>query len=171
MGQVETHHHSLGVRGGKLPPAEQVWEHGCCSARALERALKPRRGVSAIETDVMFEGGAAVIRHPGGPASEMTFADFLAKVAGSRRHIKVDFKDARAVNPALSVLREMQNELRGQGVWLNADVLHGPGKRWKRSVFSPPVAPADFLELCDKELPGALWSLGWSVGRLIPFNS
>jgi hypothetical protein len=125
--------------------------------------------VTAIETDVMFEGGVAVIRHLGGPSSEMTFMDFVAKVAGSKKHIKVDFKDARAVLPALSVLRDMQNELRGQGVWLNADIVHGPGKRWKRSAFSPPVSP-DFLELCDDRLPGALWSLGWSVGRLIPFN-
>ena len=34
----------------------------------------------------------------------------------------------------------------------------------RSQAFSPPVSP-DFLELCDDRLPGALWSLGWSVRR------
>jgi len=81
--------------------------------------------------------------------------------------IKLDFKDPRAVEPVLQILRraidkELQEETLQQRhhlqVWLNADVLQGPGG-------SPSLFVAQkFIATCMKEFPYAVLSLGWTTG-------
>eukprot|EP00438_Fugacium_kawagutii_P022933 Skav226770 [mRNA] locus=scaffold8:181316:185906:- [translate_table: standard] len=138
-----------------------VWAHSCVSKKKLEAALQ----VTAIEVDVAmgyYAGFADTDGRPSivvFPAEEADFLDEL--IRDGRRHVKFDFKDLEAVRLCLPMLAERSGELasNGQAVWLNADVLPGPGLRsWSCSV------PAeDFLTKAEELCPGAHLSLGWKA--------
>jgi hypothetical protein len=166
------------------PKPQQTWVHSCCSVAKLKRALADP-DVSAIEADIMMGGLAhAGIRLGNGESSEepvmahptwrkqlpetidLTFGDFLERcIADGTRHLKLDFKDAAAVEPCLLQLAAKWPQLHsnGQAIWLNADVLPGPNARGACRV------PAQsFLPLCRRLCPQAVLSLGWTVGPLGP---
>lgn len=70
--------------------------------------------------------------------------------------IKLDFKDHRAVDKAISLCLSLDVTQRVPTLWLNADVLIGPGVMEAASVI-----PADaFIDSCAR-LPHAVASLGW----------
>ncbi|CAJ1446427.1 unnamed protein product [Effrenium voratum] len=131
--------------------------------------LLRREEVTAIEVDVAmgyFTGNPGkkmpVMTHPPLLTSDLTFEDFLDKlIEDKRRHVKFDFKDLESVERCLPVLAERSSELarNGQAVWLNADVLPGPGlRRWSCAV------PAEeFLSKAEEYCPGAHLSLGWKA--------
>ncbi|CAJ1403744.1 unnamed protein product [Effrenium voratum] len=151
-----------------LPSPHQVWAHSCVSKQKLEHALQNPE-VTAIEVDVAmgyFTGNPGkkmpVMTHPPLLTSDLTFEDFLDKlIEDKRRHVKFDFKDLESVERCLPVLAERSSELarNGQAVWLNADVLPGPGlRRWSCAV------PAEeFLSKAEEYCPGAHLSLGWKA--------
>jgi len=100
--------------------------------------------------------------HPPVLTSDLSFETFLDEVIrDGRRHVKFDFKDLEAVQLCLPLLAEKSQKLaaNGQAVWLNADVLPGPGLRgWRCAV------PADaFFEAAQRYCPGAHLSLGWKA--------
>ena len=176
------------------PRPQQQWVHSCCTIKKLERALA-NPNVSAIEADIMMGhkstdgassavnraggGGAAsqraapipIMAHPtwrkGVPSLvDMSFADFLERcLADGTRHLKLDFKDLRAVEPCLELLAQQWPQLHanGQAIWLNADVLPGPNARGSKAVRVP---AREFVPLCRRLCPHAVLSLGWCVGPL-----
>ena len=84
--------------------------------------------------------------------------------------IKLDFKDPDAVEPCLIHLktRASEEQLFEEGdkidhsclqVWLNADVLQGPGGR--PPSFSAPT----FVTQCLQYFPDARLSIGWTTGN------
>lgn len=89
--------------------------------------------------------------------------------------IKLDFKDPDAVEPSLQYLQKRDFEERlftraaeEEGtigsfqIWLNADILQGPGGR-------PPIFDADsFIALCRQYFPSAVLSVGWTIGTDVP---
>ena len=163
------------------PRPQQAWVHSCCSASKLERALSDP-DVSAIEADIMMGGGSGtnggtnghripVMAHPTWRRQlptdvDLTFSEFLERcLADGSRHLKLDFKEAEAVEPCLELLAQRWPQLHsnGQAIWLNADVLPGPNSR------GPCRVPATtFLPLCRRLCPHAVLSLGWTVAPLGP---
>jgi len=147
--------------------------HSCCSREKLKGALADP-SVTAIEADIMMpadSNATPIMAHPSwrsktAPPSDLDIAAFLDQtVADGKRHLKLDFKDAAALEPCLQLLAKRWPELQrnGQAVWLNADVLPGPNARGK--VELPPRL---FLPLCRRYCPHALLSLGWRVGPIGP---
>lgn len=87
--------------------------------------------------------------------------------------IKLDFKDPDAVEPCLRHLHkkamedklfvrdEEEEEEEGFAslqVWLNADILQGPGG------MAPKFHASSFIQLCRQYFPGAVMSVGWTTG-------
>lgn len=161
----------------KRPPRKRgmrwapVWAHSCVTRAKLEAALKDP-AITAIEVDVAMGyltgpsgSGTAlvpVMAHPPVLTSDLSFQTFLDEVIrDGRRHVKFDFKDLEAVQLCLPLLAEHSEQLaaNGQAVWLNADVLPGPGLRsWRCAV------PADaFFDAAQRHCPGAHLSLGWKA--------
>ena len=92
---------------------------------------------------------------------------FLAVKAGRRVGLKLDFKDADAVLP-VRLLRDGNGihdasyvgahaSTRRMPLWLNADVIRGPGGR-------PPIPGEQFVARCLEHCPSATLSLGWTTG-------
>ena len=151
------------------------WAHSCCSAAALAAALSDP-SVHSIESDILVSSrtGQPVMAHPPATDSDLSFGDFLVACTGGddgrkRKHLKFDFKDAAAVGPCLERTAAERGRLRagGQTVWLNADVLAGPGchpMAVEPGHRTPPAVAADaFLERCRAAYPEGVLSLGWKV--------
>ncbi|CAE7722575.1 fam151a, partial [Symbiodinium pilosum] len=154
-----------------LPSPQQVWAHSCVTRAKLEAALKDPK-VTAIEVDVAMgyltgpDGSGnilvPVMAHPPVLTSDLSFEEFLDEVVqDGRRHVKFDFKDLESVQRCLPLLAERSRQLAAneQAVWLNADVLPGPGLRgWRCAV------PAEaFFDAAETYCPGAHLSLGWKA--------
>ena len=73
---------------------------------------------------------------------------------GVKRHIKLDFKEMEAVEPVLNLLasHHAKDILEFHSVvYLNADILEGPGVRGPDAVT---VRPEEFLSACLKYIDG-----------------
>lgn len=139
----------------------QRWVHSCCSSEALAAALADDN-VTAIETDIVLSTvtGQPVMAHPPARHSDLSFEAFLRScLVGPVKHLKLDFKDPAVVLPCLELLERHKDdfEARGQGLWLNADVLPGPG------VDDALFDADDFVKTCCERLPQGVLSLGWRV--------
>ena len=138
------------------------WSHATNSRREVVGVANDPN-ISAVECDILM--GVAneeiksfydtpILAHPPNTQSDISVASFflqLAKKDGDgrnvlRKHIKLDFKELRAVEPSLDLFRlsKISNPL-GKMVFLNADVLPGPGKREEESL---PVPAGPFLSTC-----------------------
>ena len=97
-----------------------------------------------------------IMCHPPAVDGDLTFDQFFKRVflavkAGRRVGLKLDFKDADAVLPCVRLLRDSNVGIhdasyvgahastRTMPLWLNADVIRGPGGR-------PGIAPPDEVE-------------------------
>ncbi|CAK0823810.1 unnamed protein product [Prorocentrum cordatum] len=75
-----------------------------------------------------------------------------------RKGIKLDFKHFDCVEPTIRYLREIDAARRlGGHLWLNADVLAGPG------ALLSPLNAKEFVRLCAEQLPEAVLSLSWGA--------
>lgn len=137
---------------------DQVWKHSCCSQDALRDALSDET-ITAIESDIVLSRvtGKPVMAHPPSTHSDLSFEDFLDKcvAASSIKHLKLDFKDPRVVRTCLKIAEKY--ELEDRCVWLNADVLPGPG------VSSSQFDADQFIRDCIELMPDGVLSLGWRV--------
>lgn len=61
------------------------------------------------------------------------------------RHIKLDFKQIEAVGPVMDIIQSTHRPRYGQTIFLNADVLPGPGVRGHSAVT---VQAKQFIETC-----------------------
>lgn len=95
-----------------------------------------------------------IMAHPPVDRSDLTFAEWVEAAAATGRAIKVDFKVASAIEPALAILRAAIEPSR---VVLNADFVRGPGG-------PAPDFDADDLAAFEAGLPGAVASIGTTTG-------
>ena len=122
-----------------------------------------------LEADILMgtiDGGSApvaIMAHPPDKTSDLTFAEFLSEVIAANsgqnkaKGIKLDFKDIESVEPCLKLLRKQARKI-DFPVWLNADVLVGPG-----NSSTVPVDAERFLNLTQNYAPFATLSLGWTT--------
>ena len=153
----------------KLPSPNQTWSHSTNSLGQLIEALKGDDDVTAIEADILMGrvlpfGGdknknnfnddatacvgkdalVPIMSHPPHRTSDLSAKDFIHRILNSSvsRHMKLDFKEMDAVQPTLQHLHKFPDST--QTIFLNADILPGPG-RYPSDI----MVPADkFVSAC-----------------------
>lgn len=153
-----------------LPTSKQVWAHACCSVAALEAALSDD-SVTAVTADILMgtlkgkrgEGEElAIAAQPPARTSDLSIEALLKRCLQDRkRHIKLNFKEMAALQACLPVVAKMREALAAtrQAIWVNADILPGPGCRNKAVVMPAEDVLAAVKEFC----PGINLSLGWTT--------
>ncbi|XP_044147627.1 protein FAM151B [Bufo gargarizans] len=135
---------------------EIIWEHAANSKEKLRQAL--RSDVHMIEADVLLRGAGRrepIMAHPPYTDSDINLQDWLSEVSASSKGIKLDFKSLEAVLPSMKILDAMKDNLH-QPVWINADILPGPGG-------SVTVDAREFLQIVTSFFPNVTLSLGWTT--------
>eukprot|EP00092_Neocalanus_flemingeri_P002353 GFUD01002518.1.p1 GENE.GFUD01002518.1~~GFUD01002518.1.p1 ORF type:complete len:316 (-),score=64.31 GFUD01002518.1:46-945(-) len=136
------------------------WSHATNSRELLDTAIAD--DTMMIEADVSIGGGGIpIMAHPPQNESDLTLEEFMNTVIASankgvRKGIKLDFKFIAIVKPSLDILKELEEKFRFP-VWLNADILQGPGGS------STPVDADQFLNLCTEYFPEATLSIGYTT--------
>ncbi|XP_072505675.1 protein FAM151A isoform X2 [Notamacropus eugenii] len=148
-----------------------TWHHAANFRSEMEAALSS--DVMVLEADVNVEGlytanetGVPIMAHPPAIYSDNTLEQWLeAVLTRSRKGIKLDFKNIKAVGPSLDLLRNQTEDGRIQRpVWINADILDGP------NVPLPVAINATrFLSLVQEKYPNVTLSLGWTT-LYLPFT-
>ncbi|XP_036069393.1 protein FAM151B isoform X2 [Oryzias melastigma] len=113
-----------------------------------------------IEADVILRGRdprEPVMAHPPDTDSDVTLSEWLHEVKEHRKGIKLDFKSLEALAPSLALLEPVLSE-KARPVWINADILTGPGGR------ATPIKAESFLSATADLPPHAVLSLGWTTG-------
>jgi Uncharacterized conserved protein (DUF2181) len=143
-----------------LPPPQQTWVHAVDNRRTLLEALQDD-AITAIETDLLMGHSSSIdtpdhsnhkipiMAHPPSTTSDLPMVDFW-KLVGSnstvQKVIKLDFKDPETVQPTLQAIADLKLQTTGHAViFLNADVLPGPGQRQEGVVT---IQAKPFLETC-----------------------
>ncbi|KAM5192860.1 protein FAM151B isoform 1-T1 [Mantella aurantiaca] len=137
---------------------EVIWEHAANSRDKLQQALEGEAHM--IEADVLMSGsgdGEPIMAHPPATDSDINLKDWLTAVSASNKGIKLDFKSLEAVLPSMKILDMLKNNIK-QPVWINADILTGPGGSAK------PVDAKEFLQTVSSFFPDVTLSLGWTTG-------
>ena len=153
------------VSNSNLPSVNQTWAHSVCSKAMLQEVLYDTHSsqeiVTAIETDVMMgtwiddeeddnsrpieeHVNVAITAHPPNNSSDLSIELFLKTIFEydqRKPHVKLDFKDIDAVKPTLHSLARF-NSLKYSAagerhVFLNVDILLGPGARQYLSSINP----------------------------------
>ncbi|KAM3857077.1 protein FAM151B-like [Diretmus argenteus] len=113
-----------------------------------------------IEADIILRGHdpkEPIMAHPPEIDSDITLREWLQDVTACGKGMKLDFKSLEAVAPSMLLLEKMWGEL-SQPVWINADILPGPGGQ------TTPLEPQAFLAAVGTLSSGAVLSLGWTTG-------
>uniref|UniRef100_A0A3P8WEB1 Family with sequence similarity 151 member B n=1 Tax=Cynoglossus semilaevis TaxID=244447 RepID=A0A3P8WEB1_CYNSE len=138
--------------------AELRWSHAVNSRGKLEDALTG--STHMLEADVIIRGcdpKEPVMAHPPDTDSDITLKEWLEEVKMQHRGIKLDFKSLEAVSPSVVLLEEVFPELKCP-VWVNADILPGPGGQ------ATPLEPQSFLAAISSLSSDIVLSLGWTTG-------
>jgi hypothetical protein len=144
---------------GSLPPPEQSWSHGTNSLHSFSEAIQDS-SITAIEADIVMghdltapdiDSVVPIMSHPPILESDLSAATFLDQVTKGKdesrvlsKHIKLDFKHFDAVEPTLQTFKSLGANGNGKIVFLNADVLEGPGK----SAADVTIPADDFVQTC-----------------------
>ncbi|XP_072272315.1 protein FAM151B [Pyxicephalus adspersus] len=139
---------------------EVIWEHAANSKDKLHQALES--GAHMIEADILLRGSGdrePIMAHPPATDSDINLRDWLLAVSASIKGVKLDFKSLEAVLPSMKILDMFKNHIK-QPVWINADILTGPGGSAK------PVDARGFLQTVSSFFPDVTLSLGWTTGWL-----
>lgn len=138
--------------------AELSWSHAVNSRRKLAEA---RSGPShMMEADVIMRGrhpSEPIMAHPPDTDSDITLSEWLQEAKSHSQGLKLDFKSLEALSPSLVLLQERLDEL-SRPVWINADILAGPGGG------ATPLDPAPFLSAASALPSHIVLSLGWTTG-------
>lgn len=126
-----------------LPPPDQVWSHGTNSFAQFSEAIQDE-SITAIEADIVMGRDTSaqycdsilpIMAHPPSVESDLSAATFLDEATKTEKaerrltkHLKLDFKEFDAVEPTLEVFKSLKVENNGKIVYLNADIIEGPGK-------------------------------------------
>lgn len=155
--QTLDHFLKKGQIEGKDAAAIQ-WYHAANSRAKINEALQS--SAHMIEADILLRGRDPVepiMAHPPHNDSDITLQEWLKEVAASDKGIKLDFKSLQAVAPSMALLEQVRSDLRGP-VWINADILPGPGGQ------ATPLEPQGFLEAVGASARNTVLSLGWTTG-------
>ncbi|XP_022646913.1 protein FAM151B-like isoform X1 [Varroa jacobsoni] len=144
------------------------WSHATNSRVKLINALKSDV-VDFIEGDVLLgnlaghssDARVPIMAHPPDTTSDILFSEWIRLVKESRtsKGIKVDFKDFDAVESCLSDIAITIPTPLNHELWLNADVLVGPGE--PKGTALPAEA---FVDICTRNGPaGHVLSIGWTT--------
>lgn len=172
-----------------------LWSHACNTSLLLDEFLASVCSVSTggdinttltfgVEADVLVHpshSNTPVMCHPPYDASrvDITLSEFIARLDDVIRKdgvpnnvhliVKLDFKNVEAVRPSLDIINAHSlHAQRNVEVWLNADILLGPGHPQKSR--NPTVPPHEFISLCTSALPTCTLSLGWTHGEGTPLG-
>ncbi|XP_069818961.1 protein FAM151B [Dendropsophus ebraccatus] len=135
---------------------EILWEHATNSKEKLQKALQS--DVHMIEADILLRGTGdkePIMAHPPATDSDINLQEWLDKVSMSNKGIKLDFKSMEAVLPSMKILDTMRDNLH-QPVWINADILLGPGGTLR-------VDGTEFLQVVTSFFSDVTLSLGWTT--------
>lgn len=168
----EAHKHDRVANMSWIPlsTSKQVWAQACCCVAVLEAALSDD-SITAIKVDIVMgtlkgksrEGEElAIAAHPPVRTSDLSIEALLKRCLQDRkRHIKLDFKELAALQACLPMVAKMKEALAAtrQAIWINADILPGPGCRNKEVVMPAKDVLAAVKEFC----PGINLSLGWTT--------
>ncbi|XP_053555687.1 LOW QUALITY PROTEIN: protein FAM151B [Bombina bombina] len=138
--------------------AEIIWNHAANSKNKLKEALQS--DAHMIEADVLLRTSGKkrpIMAHPPATDSDLTLQEWLNGVSSTNKGIKLDFKSIEAVLPSMQILNTLKADIK-QPVWINADILPGPGGKAK------PVDPKEFLQTVASFFPEVTLSLGWTTG-------
>ncbi|KAF3696242.1 Protein FAM151B [Channa argus] len=146
--------------------AEVRWSHAVNSRSRLMEALAGPSHM--IEADVIIRGKdpkEPIMAHPPDTDSDITLKDWLQGVKTHSKGIKLDFKSLDAVSPSMALLEEVLNDW-SPPVWVNADILSGPGGQ------ATPLEHQAFLSAVT-DLPARTvlslgWTTGWTAGKVNP---
>lgn len=137
-----------------LLPGDVRWSHAVNSLEKLERMAK-NPVVHIIESDIRENArGEPVCAHPPETESDLSYRELLTRMKGSKKGLKLDFKDPSILETCLKFLKQMDL---AQPVLLNADILQGNGAN--PSKFDP----QQFLALCMEYCPEGILSVGWTT--------
>ncbi|XP_036454717.1 protein FAM151B isoform X2 [Colossoma macropomum] len=138
--------------------ADINWYHAANSKDKINEALQGP--AQMIEADVLLRGHdpkEPIMAHPPDTDSDITLQDWLSAVVNSDKGIKLDFKSLAAVEPSMALLEDARVQLEGP-VWINADILPGPGGH------ATPLDTQAFLQAVALRAEGDVLSLGWTTG-------
>lgn len=144
-----------------LPSPNQVWSHATNSRQRLQHAMQDAT-ITAIEADMImgidttYRANSTlepIMGHPimGHPlrSSDLSFETFLkmctvpstgrSRERVLQKHIKLDFKEPKVLEPAFNVLSRLRINPNGKTIFLNADVLPKSNAR---------IAANDFFATC-----------------------
>ncbi|XP_029430106.1 protein FAM151B isoform X2 [Rhinatrema bivittatum] len=115
-----------------------------------------------IEADVLLRAGGTgneepILAHPPQTDSDITLWEWLSEVMKTNRGIKLDFKSLEAVKPSMVLLNGVKTRIKSP-VWINADILPGPGGT------NMPLDAKRFLEVVTSFFSDVTLSLGWTTG-------
>ncbi|XP_029916799.1 protein FAM151B isoform X2 [Myripristis murdjan] len=143
---------------GRRDAAEVTWSHATNSRSVLSAALTGRTHM--IEADIIMRGRdprEPIMAHPPEMDSDITLREWLEGIGTHSKGIKLDFKSLEAVAPSMVLLEEVWGESE-RPVWINADILPGPGGK------ASPLEPSAFLAAVRAFSSHAVLSLGWTTG-------
>ncbi|XP_072288707.1 protein FAM151B isoform X2 [Eucyclogobius newberryi] len=138
--------------------ADVTWAHAVNSRSKVSQALHD--STLMLEADVLMrapEPKEPVMAHPPQTDSDITLGAWLQALKTTHKGIKLDFKSLDAVAPSMELLEQTLGRS-SRPVWLNADVLPGPG-----GVASP-LDPHLFLLAAGARPADTVLSLGWTTG-------
>ena len=139
---------------GMITPGDVRWSHAVNSLAKLEHTLKSNT-IDIIESDIRENGqGIPVCVHPPETESDLPYIELLSQMKGSKKGLKLDFKDPSILEVCLQQLKQASLT---QPILLNADILQGSGAN--PSKFDPQA----FLQLCDEYYPNGILSVGWTT--------
>ncbi|XP_070761119.1 protein FAM151B [Enoplosus armatus] len=142
----------------KRDAAEVRWSHAVNSRSRLTEALTGPAHM--IEADIIMRGRdprEPIMAHPPDTDSDITLEEWLDSVKAHSKGIKLDFKSLEAVSPSVALLEEVLAE-QSRPVWVNADILSGPGGEAR------PLEPQAFLSAVRTLPAHTVLSLGWTTG-------
>lgn len=164
----------------QLPSPNQVWAHSTCSVESLNAAIHDV-SITAIETDILFgtdvskpfsSGKCPILAHPPDSSSNLSFERFVDVIVHSTRHqhIKLDFKDIDYLDSVLQSLSKVEMKISPlRTIFLNADILLGPGKRIAKLQLTENAFIGKCLEFLAAE--NRLYRYAFSLGYMVDCRS
>lgn len=146
--------------------ADLTWAHAVNSKKKLHDALD-NEDVMMLEADVIVDpsdNSTPIMAHPPKNSSNLTLEEFLTEIlkhsGDTKKGIKLDFKETRALEPSVALLEEaLKDEQDIPPIILNADILKGPNTEENSTAT---VDADEFLKVCGR-FKRAMLSPGWTT--------
>lgn len=148
-----------------------TWAHAVNNQSYLKSVLADDN-VMMIEADISIgkitnsDAEIPIMTHPPAKTSDLSLEDFLKQVDESNlnanntektvKGVKLDFKSIEAFIASVTYIENASKK--NFPLWINADILSGPG----RAVIKP-VNSTQFLSIAKIHFPDIVLSLGWTT--------